>query len=361
MIEDDPAIAEMYRVQLEHDGYRVTIANTAEIGLSTMSERAPDIVLLDLLLPDRSGFEMLATLNERLPNHPPVVILSNYGEPSMIDRGRSLGAVEYLVKSRVTPLDISGQISGWIERGPVADLCDRLPALRLLRFAVPQRAHTDRTDLAGRGGGPARDLDPGRRAGRPLPDADVLPGHDVGDTRARRRLGGPHGRAHRPSLAGQQPTSGGPTGAPSFSQRRLCRPDRHPLRRGVRRQRPAEPDRDPDHPAVRAGGRACDLRQLRAARAAAPDLAHERREPGARGDAGPADLQPYPPGARRARRLLGRSPHGRNRGLCGRCQRTGACGLRHRTGGRGSADGEPPAESIITAPLHLGEGQGMLA
>src|SRR6266511_673389 len=117
MIEDDPAIAEMYRVQLEHDEYRVTIASTAEVGLSTMSEQAPDIVLLDLLLPDRSGFELLASLNERLPNHPPVVILSNYGEPSMIDRGRSLGAVEYLVKSRVTPLDISCQIPGWVEQG----------------------------------------------------------------------------------------------------------------------------------------------------------------------------------------------------------------------------------------------------
>jgi CheY-like chemotaxis protein len=117
MIEDDPAIAEMYRVQLEHDGYRVTIANTAEIGLTTMSDQSPDIVLLDLLLPDRSGFEVLASLNEHLPNHPPVVILSNYGEPSMIDRGRSLGAVEYLVKSRVTPSEISGQIPTWIEQG----------------------------------------------------------------------------------------------------------------------------------------------------------------------------------------------------------------------------------------------------
>jgi len=117
MIEDDPAIAEMYRVQLEHDGYRVTIASTAEVGISTMSEQSPDIVLLDLLLPDRSGFEMLAALNERLPNHPPVVILSNYGEPGMIDRGRALGAIEYLVKSRVTPSDISGQIPAWIEQG----------------------------------------------------------------------------------------------------------------------------------------------------------------------------------------------------------------------------------------------------
>jgi hypothetical protein len=52
------------------------------------------------------------------------VILSNYGEPSMIDRGRSLGAVEYLVKSRVTPAEVSGQIPVWVEhwrRGGQAD------------------------------------------------------------------------------------------------------------------------------------------------------------------------------------------------------------------------------------------------
>jgi DNA-binding response OmpR family regulator len=117
MIEDDPSIAEMYRVQLEHDGYSVFVAATAEVALDTLSEASPDIVLLDLLLPDRSGFEMLAALNERFPNHPPVVILSNYGEPSMIDRGRSLGAVEYLVKSRVTPAEISAQIPAWIAHG----------------------------------------------------------------------------------------------------------------------------------------------------------------------------------------------------------------------------------------------------
>jgi two-component system, OmpR family, response regulator CpxR len=116
MIEDDGSIAEMYRVQLEHDGYRVTVATTGEVAFSTLSGSAPDLVLLDLLLPDRSGFEVLAALNERYPNHPPVVILSNYGEPSMIDRGRALGAIEYLVKSRVTPAEISGQIPGWVER-----------------------------------------------------------------------------------------------------------------------------------------------------------------------------------------------------------------------------------------------------
>ncbi len=117
MIEDDPAIAEMYRLQFEHDGYRVSVATTGDLGVSAMSGSAPDVVLLDLLLPDRSGFEVLTVLNERFPNHPPVVILSNYGEPSMIDKGMSLGAVEYLVKSRVTPAEISGQIPLWVERG----------------------------------------------------------------------------------------------------------------------------------------------------------------------------------------------------------------------------------------------------
>ena len=117
MIEDDAAIAEMYRVQFEHDGFRVSIATTGEVAVATLTDGDPDLVLLDLLLPDRSGFEVLDSLNERLPTHPPVVILSNYGEPSMIDRGRSLGAVEYLVKSRVTPAEISRRIPTWVEQG----------------------------------------------------------------------------------------------------------------------------------------------------------------------------------------------------------------------------------------------------
>ena len=116
LIEDDPAIAEMYRVQLEYDGYRVTVATTGEIGYTSLVHSTPDIVLLDLLLPDRSGLEIMADIKEQLPSLPPVVILSNYGEPAMMDRGFSLGALEYLVKSRVTPASVSQSIRGWIEQ-----------------------------------------------------------------------------------------------------------------------------------------------------------------------------------------------------------------------------------------------------
>lgn len=116
LVEDDPSIAEMYRVQLEYDGHRVTVATTGEIGYSTLVNSRPDIVLLDLLLPDRSGLEIMADIKEQLPNHPPVVILSNYGEPAMMDRGFALGALEYLVKSRVTPASVSQSIRGWIDQ-----------------------------------------------------------------------------------------------------------------------------------------------------------------------------------------------------------------------------------------------------
>ena len=106
----------MYRVQLEYDGYRVTIATTGQGGFDALGASRPDIVLLDLLLPDRSGLEIMADIKERFPHHPPVVILSNYGEPTMIERGISLGAMEYLVKSRVTPASVSQAIPGWIDQ-----------------------------------------------------------------------------------------------------------------------------------------------------------------------------------------------------------------------------------------------------
>ena len=117
LIEDDWTIADMYRLQLEYDGYRVTVAANAESGIQAIAAGQPDIVLLDLLLPDRSGFEVLVEINQTFAKHPPIVILSNYGEPSMIEQGMSLGAVEYLVKSRVTPESVSRSIPEWIEHG----------------------------------------------------------------------------------------------------------------------------------------------------------------------------------------------------------------------------------------------------
>lgn len=116
IVEDDAAIAEMYRIQLEVDGYRVRVAGTADDAFAAIGSCRPDLVLLDVLLPGCDGFALLEQLRDAANVTPPVVILSNYGEPAMVDRGLALGALDYFVKSRVTPDLVSRFIPDWLRR-----------------------------------------------------------------------------------------------------------------------------------------------------------------------------------------------------------------------------------------------------
>src|SRR5205807_4237600 len=80
-IEDDPAVAEMYKLKLELDGYTVTVARDGEEGLQIATDTPPDIIFLDTRLPKMDGFAVLERLRsaERTAEVP-VIILSNYGE-----------------------------------------------------------------------------------------------------------------------------------------------------------------------------------------------------------------------------------------------------------------------------------------
>jgi CheY-like chemotaxis protein len=115
-IEDDPTVAQMYKLKLELDGYQVTMAKDGEEGLELASDVKPDIIFLDIRLPKMDGFAVLERLrgNEQT-RHIPVVILSNYGERELVDRGLKLGALEYLIKSQTTPANLSRGVEGWLK------------------------------------------------------------------------------------------------------------------------------------------------------------------------------------------------------------------------------------------------------
>ena len=115
-IEDDPTVAQMYKLKLELDGYQVTMAKDGEEGLELASEVRPDIIFLDIRLPKMDGFAVLERLrsNEQT-RHIPVVILSNYGERELVERGLKLGALEYLIKSQTTPANLSRGVEGWLK------------------------------------------------------------------------------------------------------------------------------------------------------------------------------------------------------------------------------------------------------
>jgi DNA-binding response OmpR family regulator len=114
-VEDDPTVAQMYRLKLELDGYQVIMAKDGEEGLRLASEVNPDLVFLDIRLPKIDGFAVLESLrgNEQTRNVP-VVILSNYGEQELVERGLKLGALEYLIKSQTTPAHLSRGVEGWL-------------------------------------------------------------------------------------------------------------------------------------------------------------------------------------------------------------------------------------------------------
>ncbi len=114
-VEDDPTVAQMYRLKLELDGYQVIMAKDGEEGLRLANEVDPDIVFLDIRLPKVDGFAVLEGLRsyDRTRNVP-VVILSNYGEQELVERGLRLGALEYLIKSQTTPANLSRGVEGWL-------------------------------------------------------------------------------------------------------------------------------------------------------------------------------------------------------------------------------------------------------
>src|SRR3982074_3025576 len=92
-VEDDPAVAQMYRLKLELDGYSVEIATDGVQAVAKALADPPDIVFLDIRLPKLDGLGVLEALRgQEQTKQIPVVILSNYSERELINRGLKLGA-----------------------------------------------------------------------------------------------------------------------------------------------------------------------------------------------------------------------------------------------------------------------------
>jgi CheY-like chemotaxis protein len=118
-VEDDPTVAEMYKLRLELDGYQVAVASDGEEAIRMATARVPDLIFLDIRLPKLDGLAVLEQLRmEERTKQVPVVILSNYSERELVERGLKLGALEYLVKSQTTPAKLAGSLETWLGTEP---------------------------------------------------------------------------------------------------------------------------------------------------------------------------------------------------------------------------------------------------
>lgn len=97
VIDDEDLIRWSLGQLLSRKGYEVVSAETGAVGFSLFQERTPDLVLLDLKLPDIDGLQLLPRLLER-HRQTPVIIMTAYGSPTIEQQARDLGAVDFLRK-----------------------------------------------------------------------------------------------------------------------------------------------------------------------------------------------------------------------------------------------------------------------
>lgn len=107
IIEDDAAIAQMYRIKFEAEGFTVETADNGKLGLELAKQMQPDIILLDLMMPVMSGEEMLTQMRKTdWGKNMKVIILTNRGEQEIPPEVRELGVDALILKAAMTPRQV---------------------------------------------------------------------------------------------------------------------------------------------------------------------------------------------------------------------------------------------------------------
>ena len=111
IIEDDHFLSSLMKARLEKEGFTTIQAFDGEEALQLLKEAPPSLIILDLIMPKITGFEVLQSISITPQLYKvPVVILTNLAQDSDIQKARELGAKEYFVKVKVSIDDLVSRI-----------------------------------------------------------------------------------------------------------------------------------------------------------------------------------------------------------------------------------------------------------
>ncbi len=115
LVEDEPLLANLLKQRLEKDGFGVVAGHDGEEALKILETVQPDLILLDIILPKVSGFEVMEAVQKN-PNYKkaPIIVISNLGQDTDMAKGQSLGAVGYFIKAQVSIEELVGKIKEFL-------------------------------------------------------------------------------------------------------------------------------------------------------------------------------------------------------------------------------------------------------
>jgi DNA-binding response OmpR family regulator len=107
LVEDEPMLSNLLKQRLEKEGIQVTAAHDGEEAVKLLKQDKPDLILLDIILPKMSGFEVLEEMKgDPTVQSAPVVVVSNLGQDSDVEKAQKFGAVGYFVKAQMSIEDL---------------------------------------------------------------------------------------------------------------------------------------------------------------------------------------------------------------------------------------------------------------
>lgn len=117
VVDDEPAVREIYNKEFSNNGFKVILAVDGKEGLLKAGEEIPDLILLDVMMPNMSGVDTLKALKKNeLTKKIPILLLTNLGEEQIIKEGFKLGADGYLLKVSYTPAQVVDECRRFLDR-----------------------------------------------------------------------------------------------------------------------------------------------------------------------------------------------------------------------------------------------------
>jgi DNA-binding response OmpR family regulator len=111
LVEDESLLSNLLKQRLEKEGMEVIQARDGEEALGFLRTTKPDLIILDIILPKVSGFEVLQFLqSDPQLEKAPVIIASNLGQEADVNKGKNLGATQYFVKAKMSIEDLVGEV-----------------------------------------------------------------------------------------------------------------------------------------------------------------------------------------------------------------------------------------------------------